>query len=534
MKNYAAYLRCSREEQLKGFSHEYQISGVQNNPRVKDMKCVGIFKEAVTGTRFDNREQLDLVFNIYERTRGALDYVLVYRWDRLGRDVGSAFQTIKKFLAIGVEINCPDKWIDYNDPNWPVILGIEFGIAQSESHKISERTKDGMYQANAQGYYTANSPKGYKRVETDQLKPNGKRIRIMVPDENAEIVTKVLMDYADGLNTKIELFRSYGEKLGLKKTAFYDLFNNIAYAGFIRLKPYKRNPERIVKAKHEALISKEDWDRIQSRIERDTRPACSTGKNKAIDNFFYLKGLLKCCKSGKHMTAYEVRKKSGKSFFYYQTSRSKDGQLINAINAHQVVSKAVYEIKIPSELYQATRKIVIETIKSKTSQDKKREAEIKRTVGKIKVRVEKVQDSFADGIITAEDYKSLADRYKEELRGLEVELATLRVNQNEELNFRLRVLDMLGSMGDVFRLADFKRKKILLRAIFPEGFSVEGRNVLTPTINYYLHSMVSQSKDYETIKIKTEPILQSGPVMGGGPCIDLTKHKRLLDQFLIA
>ncbi len=534
MKTYAAYLRCSREEQLKGFSHEYQVSGIQNNPRTVDMKCAGIFKEAVTGTRFDNREQLDLVYNIYEQARGGLDYLLVYRWDRLGRDVGEAFQTIKKFLRIGVELNCPDKWIDFEDPNWPVILGIEFGIAQSESHKISDRTRDGIYQANLQGYHTAKAPVGYKRVDTGKIKPNGKRIRLLTPDDNAPIIQKVLTDYADGLSSKVELFREYGPKLGIRKSAFYELFQNIVYTGQLYLKAYKRNPARVIEAKHEGLISKEVFQRIQDREERDTRPSYSFGKTKAADNFFYLKGLLKCARSGKHMTAYEVKKKNGQSFFYYQTSRSKDGQLINAINAHQIVTRAVYELKISEDLYRATRKVLIDMISAKSSRDRKRQGEIKKEMKKTEERIERVQDSFADGVLSIEDYKVFQDRYKTDLKGLEAELATLKLDHNEELNFRLRVLDFLSSIGDIFRLSDPKRKKILLRAVFPRGFSIEKQNVLTTSLNYYLQPIATTSGNYEYLQIKKGPPVSGSPVSGEKPDKYRTHNRLILEYILFA
>mgnify|MGYP000506824249 CR=1 FL=1 len=514
MKIYAAYLRCSREEQLKGFSHEYQISGIQNHPRIVEMKCAGIFKEAVTGTRFDNREQLDLVYNIYEQSRGNLDYLLVYRWDRLGRDVGEAFQTIKKFINIGVQINCPDKWIDFEDPNWPVILGIEFGIAQSESHKISDRTKDGIYQANLQGYHTAKPPVGYRRIETGELKPNGKRIRILAPDDKGAIVKRVLEDYATGISSKIELFREYGPKLDIRRSAFYDIFQNIVYTGQLHLKAYKRNPARIIQAKHEALITKETFQRIQEREERDTRPSYSCSKSKAKDNFFYLKGVLKCSRSGKHMTAYEVKKKNGQSFFYYQTSRSKDGQLINAINAHQIVGLAVNEITIPKELHKATRKALVEMISAKTSKNRKREREVKGSIKTVKERIERVQDSFADGVLSIEDYKLFQDRYRLDLKSYETELSTLSLNHNDELNFRLRVLDFMNSIGDIFRLSDPKRKKILLRGVFPQGFSVQGQHVLTNSLNYFLQPITSLSSNYTYLKTKKGLPISGSPVSG--------------------
>lgn len=134
---YINYSRCSTEEQRqKGNSHEYQQSGIRRSGvvQVGKLREVAVYSDTVTGTRFDNRaDGLDAAFKICERQRGTVDFLFVYRWDRFGRSVEHCFAAIRKFREVGVEVNCPDEWIDYSDPSWPLILSVKFGMAQSEN-----------------------------------------------------------------------------------------------------------------------------------------------------------------------------------------------------------------------------------------------------------------------------------------------------------------------------------------------------------------------------------------------------------------
>lgn len=186
---YVIYTRCSTEEQQKGFSHEYQRGGIESAQKVIGWKCLGQHSDTITGTSFV-RDGLEHIYNLYKNNRGALQYILVHKFDRFGRDVGDAFQTIKRFREIGIEINSPNKWIDYSDSNYPVLLAIEFGTAQGEIMKISDRTRGGLYATNLDGYYTGPCPVGYKR-SYDQQRGNGKKGPVVVIDEaKAALVRK--------------------------------------------------------------------------------------------------------------------------------------------------------------------------------------------------------------------------------------------------------------------------------------------------------------------------------------------------------
>ena len=508
MQKTAAFsTRCSTEEQSKGFSHEYQVENMMAHPMVKEMKIIGHFKDSSTGRRFDNREGLNRAFDLYSELRGTLDYLLVYRWDRFGRDVGEAFALIKKFEGIGVNVNCPDKWIDYKDPNWPLILAIEFGMAQSESLKNGDRTKDGTYARNVNGYYTGRVPVGYKRIVLDETHANGKRVKLMVPTEKADIIRTIFEKYAGRLATKGELYEDYGEKLEIKRAAFYELFHNQLYVGLIPLKAYKHHPARIVAGKHEAIVSQKIFDAAQKVKATHARSFYRKRKEQGgeFQTHFYLKGVIRCFKTGRYMTAAERKKPSGRLYFFYE---AKYGQIVNAIDAHRLIYSVLKEIELTEELHKATKSILLKLLKEKQRQDSRKIKELNKVVEKNKARLSNIEDKYLDNELDLNRYTDLNTKYRLKVAADEQTIRDLIESKDSEVSLRIGLLDVMKNLSKLFHLVDYKGKTSLLKCLFPEGFSIEKQVIRTRRLNTYLVQMIGESRTYECLEIKKGFLLQ--------------------------
>lgn len=521
-KTYVFYLRCSSEEQQQGFTHEYQLDNLERCRQVEGMKRLGVYKEAVSGRVF-KRDELDLIYEVYEKARGALNYLLVYRWDRLGRDVGECFQAIKRFRNIGVEVNCPDRWIDYDNYNWSLYLGIEFGSAQSESDKISERTRDGLYAANSLGYFTGKPPVGYKRVYLDETRTNGKRRNVLAPDDNAELVRECFRLYGSGLKSKADLYYSYAERLGLRRSQFFEMFNNMLYIGLLDLKAYKKNAARIVRGQHEAIIDRDLWDQVRARDE--SRPTKSPSP---IESNFYCKGVVRCLETGRNMTAYTVTKKSGQAYHYYRAISTKKGQSLAVLPVHSAVTQAMRALTLPTDIYSDVRDMLMDRIRANQERDRDRIKDLEKEAETLTTRLKNIQDAFADGVLTGDEYRSMKAQYTEQQQVAAAELAQLKTRTSKELDFRMRVLDMVVNLGQLFILAEAAEKKTLLQAVFPEGFCYEPKahKVLTSRINSYISANPRTAGLSQVLEIKTGLLHCKSPAVGGEP--DYLQTDRLL------
>lgn len=520
-KRYIGYSRCSTEEQgRKGHSHEYQIEGIRRSGAVTvaGLQEAGYYQDTVSGTRFDNRASgLDAAYLVCERNRGQIDYLFVYRWDRLGRDVSDCFQCIKKFRAVGVEVNCPDEWIDFRDPSYPLILSVKFGMAQSESMRISDRTRDGIHQANMSGIWTGAAPAGYKKGLPTVV--NGKERRLCEIDiEMADAVRKCFELYASGY-TKAEIFARFGKIVGVAKSQFVRMFSNPFYAGLILVKAHRTQPAQLVEGLHQAIITRELFEQCQSVSEVSESP--TKGKTWTVSAFtgsdFYLKGVLKDPVNWRNMTAYRSKGKSGRRFGYYSSQKTRPGIIIPVDKAHSVAFDALKGFRINREVYEEIRREVDRQLSDRIQQARRIGDEAKRGIERMRQRVERIQSDYADGVISADEYRQMKSGFEKQSIGFDarlIEAEQMVVSNDSTVS---RVLDLLVSIDTVFAASEANYKNRILRAVFPEGFSIDvsSSKVRTPCVNEVILELCSKSITSQCLVIENGPTVDSRPVEGG-------------------
>lgn len=522
--NFILYTRCSTEEQSKkGNSHEYQADGIRRSGvvRVGRMQEVALLSDTVTGTRFDNRVAgLDSAYKLCERQRGTVKYLFVYRWDRLGRDVADCFDCIKRFRAVGVEVNCPDEWIDFTDPSYPLILSVKFGMAQSESMRISDRTRDGVYQAQVSGFWTAHAPVGYRKGPARVV--GGKERKVCEFDPaKSDTVRQCFERYAAG-ETKADLQKKYMKALGLQKSHFVRMFHNPFYCGLIYVKAHRSYPAQVVPGQHPALISRELFDQCQRMRDETAAPTLgkSWSQNTASQEAFYLKGVLKCPISGRNMTAYNAKGKSGRRFPYYASQKIRGGVNIPTGRAHHMIAMALAGLRISPEHYaeicaEINRQFA-DRISAATKEVNAARAGLERT----RSRLNNIAIQFADGNLTPDEYRTMKAGFDADVVAYEkkvVEAEALMQSNDDTIS---RVLELLTGIDTIFAAASPVYKNRILRAVFPEGvfIDIESGKVQTPCLNEIIRELCSKSISCAVLEIEKGQTFDSQPLRGG--CAD--------------
>ena len=518
--SYIPVTRCSTEEQSQdGFSHEYQIAGIRGSAIVRkfDLREVAHFQDTVTGTRFDNRgEGLEAAYRFCDRNRGTVKYLFVQRWDRLGRDVLGCLQAIQRFRLVGVEVNCPEKWMDFEDSNHIILLSLEFAIAQGESMKISERTRNGMYAALEAGFWPSRTPVGYMPGETAYL---GKTRKLFTPHpEKAQIIRECFEQHAAG-EGKVELFKKYGPALGIARSHFCRIFQNVFYRGDVYVKAFKGNPARIIRGQHEAIVDRALWDRCQQVQEEAAHGA--TGKTwytttKGGDRDYYLKGLLRDAATGAPFTAYASKSKSGRYHHYYAIA-SRGGQIIALQRAHGLVDAALRGFVLNPEVSERIRTEAERQMNEQVGRANREIQQADAGIRRAQERIENVTNAFADGQITPEEYRKMKSKFERDLleSDQKKESAMLRCKNIDDTV--LKVLQLLTQVDTVFAASTGEYKKKMLRAMFPEGFSIDVKNqkVRTPRINSNLSAIYSFPIGNECLEILDCGVFPENPAVGG-------------------
>jgi DNA invertase Pin-like site-specific DNA recombinase len=502
--NFIIYTRCSTEDQKKGFSHDYQVNGLLSSPICKGGRHIATFQDTATGTNFD-REQLDKAYNFCKSKRGIISKILVYKWDRFGRNVGEAFQMIKKFKEIGVEVNCPDFDIDFTDSNWPIMLSVTLGMAQSESLKISDRTKDGMYTSYKMGYYPASPPIGYLR---DWV---GNRASLTPDPDKSGLVKSIFERVAQG-ETAIDLYRKHQDQLQIKKNAFYHMLKNETYTGHLIIKPYKSQLACRVKAKFPALISDDLYYKVQSILEK-RKPIYNTIDQEL--SFFYAKGII-TSPSGNMMTAYFAKSKSGRKFPYYEDKTCK-GSIINADRTHQVILSIIQEINLEIPLSKIA--IAREIFYADADEYKTQIIKSKALIDQKKLMLKKIELDYLNSSLTADQYSKLYERLESEIQSLDTDLFNLNLKiQNLDTQFK-DFFEHLTNLHKLFTSSTNYNKNRLLKAIFPQGFTITkpDYSFRTPQFNMIIDLMCSKSTLIDQIKKDSASYYDESLSEGGTP-----------------
>lgn len=516
-KTFIAYSRCSTEEQRKqGNSHEYQLREIKAFGERNGMKIIGEFSDTTTGTNFV-RPELDRAMELCRRMKNEIDFCLVYKQDRFGRDPLGALTVTKEFQDIGVEVNFTDEWVDYTDTSHPLTLMLKYAMAQTESLKIGERTRDGLYQTKLNGYHTANAPVGYYKVDSEEVGKSGRKRRICVPDENkAPIIKECFEMLISRTVSQAELFKMFGKRLEIGKSQFYRMLKDIFYTGKLYIKPYKNYEAKVIEGKHEGIISMDLYEKAQEVINEANQPNLGrtwSVNNKDMDSEYFLKGVIKCPNTGRMMTAYSVK---GGRFHYYSTPSGKNKITIPVHKAHRLVRMALQELKINSETYEILKEELEERHDTETRHLIKQKKEFDNKLIQLNQRQITIEDSFADGSIDAKAFQRISDRILTDRSTTEANLIKVDESLSEGTDFKLRVLKLLSNIVTIYDNCSTREKSQLLRSLFPESFTLdlERGKVLTDEVNKYLFLNPCVSGECNVLEIKKETDFSTCLIMG--------------------
>jgi DNA invertase Pin-like site-specific DNA recombinase len=121
---------------------------------LKAAGCTRIYQEKVSGVKASRPEQ--------EQMRKALrsgDTVVVWRLDRLGRDLADLIQVVTDFDKQGIEFESLTEKIDTSTASGRMMRGFFALMADYERDRIRERTIAGLNAARARGRVGGRKPK---------------------------------------------------------------------------------------------------------------------------------------------------------------------------------------------------------------------------------------------------------------------------------------------------------------------------------------------------------------------------------------
>lgn len=281
----AGYARVSTEKDEQFTSYKAQVQYYEEFiKRRPDWKFVRVYTdEGASGTSTKYRQGFRRM--VRDALAGRIDLIVTKSVSRFARNTLDSLSTIRKLRDAGCEIYFEKENIYTFDSRGELLLTIMSSLAQEESRSISRNVTWGMRRCMAKGQVTL----PYSTFLGYDKGPDG---TLVVNPAQAEVVKEIYRRYLAG-ETCYRIAKTLtqrGVPTPAGKTRWYtsvirSILSNEKYIGDARLQKtyvedYLTKKKRVnhgeltqyyITGHHEPIISREDFAKVQERMERDRR-----------------------------------------------------------------------------------------------------------------------------------------------------------------------------------------------------------------------------------------------------------------------
>jgi site-specific DNA recombinase len=424
-----AYIRYSSLNQKGNTTVETQrdaiVRFVATMPDLRGATVVERLDEAKSGTTVANRGALAAILR--EAAHG--DSVVVFKYDRLGRNLLDSLQTLRGLEERGVHV------YSTSEPNTEVVRNLLLTMAQEFSRQLGERCKRAL-DARAQAGHAANKPAYGYRIERETLNGPGKFV--IVPDR-ANIVRVIFASRAKGMsfyeiskNLNTDGLKSpLGQEWGV--ATIRAILHNETYLGRVAsgMRKFKkghglqgmrpRSEWIVCENAHEPIVTLDLWHTVRGFDSSKYVGRKATPKKQAQ---YLWTGFLRC----RHCGANLMRSVSGKAYLGCDGGRKK-GHRLPCQCRYLLHEDAVTQVVFGALVDQVYSADAIATLKSTVRREIERlTADTSAVVGPLETAVSKLQQKIEVAtrrlVHVADDLQS---GYIDELNKLKLERDKLKI-----------------------------------------------------------------------------------------------------------
>ena len=312
----AGYIRVSTGRQAKeGKSLQFQEEIIRQQASSNDEVIYKIYKdEGISGGSIEKREGLKSL--LADAKQGEC-FSKLYVWDlsRLTRSQLDQYKIVDELHANNIELlSLNNQGADFTTASGRLMTGIYGSINEYYRYQLKENISQGMKTRTKNGYTSSKAALGYDRGRSSK-EP------LQVNAHEADII-RLIFDSAESGQGYRAIANSLNQRGFLTKNgnpfdtvAIKYILNNKLYCGYVIWGTYKdwnkkrrkgKSDPLIVEGQHEAIISKEQFERVQQVLQtRSKQPQYTEHGNK-------LTGLLRCpqCRGAMEVSHNTSRRKN--------------------------------------------------------------------------------------------------------------------------------------------------------------------------------------------------------------------------------
>ena len=455
------YLRVSSKGQEDNYSLDAQEKLAMKYAQEHNLEITKKWKGAESAWGKKERKNFMEMLE-YVKKHSEIKHIIFDILDRMTRNDFDKLKIIDLINKYGktVHFTRTNKIYDINSStDDEFMLDIEVAVAKKMSSDISRKTKMGLDEKAAEGYYPANAPIGYINA-----KDNENKNIILVDKERAAFVKELFEKVATG-SYSIEMMVLDLYRAGLRskkdggmvvKSSLYRILQNPFYYGFFKWKG------KMYKGKHEALITEELWIKANKALGSASRPHI-TKHNFAFTN------LLICDTCGCTILG-EIQK--GR-YIYYRCSHTKNKHKIEGyIPEKELADKfgnIIKTITIPKEVGTMIKEGIEIIAEDKDAINENRVSILKKDLIKSKTDLKKLYElEFNDSNITEakkQFYKNKETELLSNITTSEEELNKIGNGKDVILDKNEEIIELLPNLNKLYEICNNHEKAKIIKFI---------------------------------------------------------------------
>lgn len=221
--------------------------------------------------------------------------------------------------------------------------------------------------------------------------------------------------------------------------------------------------------RHEALVSQELFDRVQSILT-----ARSARGQRQRKHHHYLKGALWCgpCHAAGQKSRMVLSNNTGRggTYHYFVCTHKVTGTCPTSYVSREAIEEAVaarYQtIHFPDQLRSALKLRIEQTMADEHTTARELRAQSEREVAKLEVQEENLLDLAADGTVAAAKIRSRLRSIEERRHKLQADQATANTKLIQGARAVEAMLELLSDPEELYRRASDQDRRLLNQAIF--------------------------------------------------------------------
>lgn len=411
----AAYIRVSTEDQTE-YSPAAQLRELQEYAAAHSIFLDPRYvysDEGISGRKAEKRPGFMRMISDAKRKDHPFDLILVHKFDRFARSREDSIVYKSMLRRAGVDV------VSIKEPLSDgaysgVMEAIYESFAEAYSINLGMESKKGMKERALRGEPNTAPPFGY-RMENGRFYPH---------ESEAPIVVQIFERFAagDGLFPIARWATENGIRTHRgtpfeNRTVEYILRNPV-YIGMLRWNPAHRSRRDFtdpniltVQGKHEPIVSRELWDRVQVRMA-EVKARWRYHARPSYDRKHWLCGIVRCSACGATLVFNQPR--------YLKCANYAKGRCTHTqhVTVDTLATAVISRLRDDLSSSEAIDCRILHTTQTPKA------SSISNTVSRLQAKLDRLTDAYLDGAIPLEDYSRLRSTLSSELLSAQSQLSS--------------------------------------------------------------------------------------------------------------